>query len=61
MSFQTQFSRQHGCDVKRGTKRKREEERTVSGGREGDVSQQVKRQRLERAVAISQSRVIYLC
>ena len=53
-------------ETKRERKRKRDEEKRDDGGRDGDesnVSQQLKRQRVERAVAISQNRVrrIYFC
>ena len=54
-------SRSHSSqETKRGRKRRREEEKRSSGGKDNDesgASQQLKRRRVERAVAISQSRV----
>jgi protein SDA1 len=57
----THSSSQSRRETKRGRKRRRDEEKRDGCGKDGDesnVSQQLKRQRVERAVAISQSRLL---
>ena len=62
-SMRSRFSCRSRREAKRQRKRRREEERREDGGRRGEeveggeVAQQLKKQRVERAAAISQSRV----
>ena len=61
--MRSRFSCRSRREAKRQRKRRREEERREEGGMRGEeveggeVAQQLKKQRVERAAAISQSRV----